>query len=65
MSDFKNITDLLIKFRDERDWEQVKKKKDYFIRMRQGAIIDVIIEKQYLHSKTYALNGLTRENASK
>jgi NTP pyrophosphatase (non-canonical NTP hydrolase) len=28
MSDFKNITDLLIKFRDERDWEQFHNSKD-------------------------------------
>jgi NTP pyrophosphatase (non-canonical NTP hydrolase) len=28
MSDFKNITDLLIKFRDERDWKQFHNSKD-------------------------------------
>ena len=28
MSEFKNITDLLIKFRDERDWEQFHNSKD-------------------------------------
>ena len=42
------------------------KEKEDCISIRQGDVVsDVIIEKQYLQLRTYAMNDLTREKGSK